>query len=92
MIFCIKGKFLVRIFISDAFSRYIFDFEGERFDKMTPKELLYLEDSLGMEQQLITKCNDYSGKVTDQQLKNTLTQLAAQHQQHYDSLLAQLSR
>ena len=59
---------------------------------MTPKELLYLEDSLGLEQQLATKCTDYASKVTDPQLKNTLTSLANQHQMHYNSLLAQLGK
>ncbi len=57
---------------------------------MTPKELLYLEDSLGMEEQLQTKCNDYASKVQDESLKNTLTQLASQHQQHYNCLLSKL--
>ncbi|MBQ7718857.1 MAG: hypothetical protein IJT38_06115 [Clostridia bacterium] len=59
---------------------------------MTSKELQYLEDSLGMEQQLATKCTDYASKVTDAQLKTTLTNLANQHQQHYNSLLAQLGK
>lgn len=45
-----------------------------------------------MEQQLATKCTDYASRVTDAQLKNTLTNFANQHQQHYNSLLAQLSK
>ena len=59
---------------------------------MTPKELLYLEDSLGMEQQLATKCTDYASKVSDEQLRTALTNFASQHQQHYNCLLAQLSK
>ena len=43
---------------------------------MTPKELMYLEDSLGMEQQLQTKCNDYASKVQDESLRNALLQFA----------------
>ena len=57
---------------------------------MTPKELLYLEDTLSMEQQLCTKCNDYASKVLDTALKNTLTQLASQHMGHFNCLMSQL--
>ena len=59
---------------------------------MTPKELLYLEDSLSMEQQLQTKCTDYASKIQDTALKSTLTQLATQHEQHFNSLLTQLNK
>lgn len=59
---------------------------------MTPKELMYMEDALGMEQQLETKCNDYASKVQDQNLQNTLRQLATQHQKHYTCLLNQLNQ
>ena len=58
---------------------------------MTPKELLYLEDSLGMELQLQTKCNDYASKVQDVNLQNTLKNFAAQHQKHYNCLYSQLN-
>lgn len=58
---------------------------------MTSKELMYLEDSLNLEEQLVTKCNDYSKKVTDPQLKTVLSNMAGQHQQHYNNLLAQLN-
>ncbi|MCL2077870.1 MAG: hypothetical protein FWH08_05620 [Oscillospiraceae bacterium] len=57
---------------------------------MTPKELLYLEDSLGMERQLQTKCTDYSNKVQNPQLKNMLSGLAQQHCTHFDRLINQL--
>jgi len=59
---------------------------------VTPKELMYLEDSLGMEQQLQTKCNDYASKVQDENLRNTLLQLASEHQQHYNCLFSQLNQ
>lgn len=58
---------------------------------MTPKELLYLEDALGMEQQLRKKCTDYSGKVQDANLKNLLSQLAQDHQKHFNSLMNHLN-
>ena len=57
---------------------------------MTTKELLYLEESLGMEQQLETKCNDYAGRMQDPHLKELLQQLAQKHQMHYMNLMNQL--
>ncbi|MCL2068407.1 MAG: hypothetical protein FWH00_00755 [Oscillospiraceae bacterium] len=58
---------------------------------MTPKELMYLQDSLGMEQQLQTKCTDYSNKIQDPHLKNVLNQLAQDHQSHFNCLMNHLS-
>jgi hypothetical protein len=58
---------------------------------MTPKELLYLEDTLGMEQQLQIKCADYSSKVQSPQLKNVLTQMSGQHQAHFNNRMTQLN-
>ncbi|MDR2558500.1 MAG: hypothetical protein LBC86_03005 [Oscillospiraceae bacterium] len=57
---------------------------------MTPKELLYLEDSLGMERQLQTKCTDYASKVQNPQLKNMLSGLAQQHQTQFNNLINHL--
>ncbi len=59
---------------------------------MTPKELLYVEDSLNMESQLATKCNDYSAKAQDPVIKQTLSDLAMQHTQHYNMLLSNLGK
>lgn len=58
---------------------------------MTPKELLYLEDSMGMEQQLQTKCNDYASKIQNPTLKTMLSNLASEHQKHFDCLMNQLN-
>ena len=58
---------------------------------MTPKELLYLEDCLGIEQQLQTKCYDFASKVQDQNLRNFLTQLADTHQQRYNTMINHLN-
>jgi len=58
---------------------------------MTPKELLYLEDSLGMEQQLQIKCADYSGKIQNPGLKNMCSQMAQQHRTHFDHLMNHLN-
>ncbi|MDR0821470.1 MAG: hypothetical protein LBN40_03260 [Oscillospiraceae bacterium] len=57
---------------------------------MTPKELLYLEDALGMEQQLLVKCSDYGAKMQSPQLKTLLSQLSQTHRRHFDSLIGQL--
>ncbi|MDR1753834.1 MAG: hypothetical protein LBR74_02870 [Eubacterium sp.] len=57
---------------------------------MTPKELLYMEDALGMEQQLKVKCYEYATKVQDSELKNMITGLSRSHQQHFDDLIGQL--
>lgn len=57
---------------------------------MTPKELLYLEDTISMEQQLSTKCADYAGKVQDSSLKSMLGQLSQDHQKHFTNLMGQL--
>lgn len=59
---------------------------------MTPKELLYLEDTLGMEQQLQIKCTDYAGKLQSPQLKAMLGQLSKQHQTHFTNLMSQLGQ
>ena len=58
---------------------------------MTPKELLYLEDCLGMERQLQTKCLDYSSKLQNPTLRGTVTQIASQHQTHFNNLMSQLN-
>ena len=58
---------------------------------MTPKELLYLEDSLGMEQQLQIKCTDYSSKIQNPGLKNMCSQLSQQHHNHFDQLMKHLN-
>ncbi len=58
---------------------------------MTPKELMYLEDSMGMEQQLQIKCNDYAAKIGDAQLQNMLSQLAKEHQKRFSCLMNELN-
>ncbi len=59
---------------------------------MTPKELLYLEDCLGAEQELQIKCSDYANRVQDQQLKDLLNQLSSCHQKHFGKLYQELSQ
>ena len=58
---------------------------------LTAKELSAIEDQLNLEQILVKKYRLYAGTCADQQLKIKCEQIAAQHQDHYRSLLAQLN-
>ena len=46
---------------------------------MSPKELLYIEDTLGHETQIKAACTDFSSKLEDADLKNFVTQIAQKH-------------
>ena len=43
---------------------------------MSPKELLYIEDSLGHLQQIKCLCSESAGRVTDPELKNLISSIA----------------
>lgn len=43
---------------------------------MSPKELLYIEDSLGHCQQIKCLCNDSANSVTDPELKNLISSIS----------------
>lgn len=58
---------------------------------LTAKELSAIEDQLNFEQILVKKYKLYAGTCTDQQLKTKCEQIAAQHQNHYSTLLQQLN-
>lgn len=58
---------------------------------LTAKELSAIEDQLNFEQILIKKYKLYANTCTDQQLKIKCEQIAAQHQNHYNTLLNQLN-
>ena len=47
---------------------------------MSPKELLYIEDALGHEQFLKTKCCNTAQSLTDAELKQMVDQMSSQHQ------------
>ncbi|MDU4889230.1 MAG: hypothetical protein E6344_05500 [Clostridium sp.] len=47
---------------------------------MSPKELLYVEDALGHEQQMKTACNDFASQIQDPELKNFVQGLAIKHE------------
>lgn len=58
---------------------------------ITSKELSAIEDQLGYEQLLIKKYKNYASMCQDAQLKTTCEQLAAQHKNHYDTIMNYLS-
>ncbi len=47
---------------------------------MTQKELLYMEDAISHQQNLVTICEDFSSRVEDEDLSSFLTKLAKKHQ------------
>ena len=46
---------------------------------MTNKELLYIEDALGHEKYFKEKCQECSVQLTDEELKNFVSNLTQQH-------------
>ncbi len=48
---------------------------------MSPKELQYIEDALGHERFLKTQCQQAMSQLSDPELKNTVNQLMAKHQE-----------
>lgn len=51
---------------------------------MSPKELMYIEDALGHEKFLQTKCQENAGQLQDAELKNCVQQIAAKHQELFN--------
>ncbi len=43
---------------------------------MSPKELLYIEDTLGHQQQIKACCTESAAKVEDAELKDLITQIS----------------
>ncbi|MBQ8351944.1 MAG: ferritin-like domain-containing protein [Clostridia bacterium] len=58
--------------------------------QITCKELSSLSDLLGAEQLIINKYESYANQTTDTALKNKYEQMAKKHQQHFETLYAQL--
>lgn len=48
---------------------------------MSPKELAYIEDALGHESFMKTKCSDSAQCLNDEDLKQFVTQMASKHSQ-----------
>ena len=58
--------------------------------QITCKELSSLSDLLGAEQLVINKYHTYAGWTNDTALKSKYEQMAQKHQQHFETLYAQL--
>ena len=54
-------------------------------NRMTNKELLYVEDALGHEQYFQTRCNEVANQLQDAELKMCVQQIAQKHQQLFQS-------
>lgn len=54
---------------------------------LTQSELTAVADMLKLEHQLILQCKDCTINSKDNELKKACEKLAAQHQNHYNSLL-----
>lgn len=63
---------------------------GVTMTNLTAKELTAIEDQLNYEQLLIKKFKGYASMCQDAQLKTTCEQIAAQHKNHYDTILNHL--
>lgn len=59
--------------------------------ELTIRELDSLKDQLAREQALVKKYRMYGAKCCDPQLRTKCEQTAARHQNHYNTLLNQLS-
>ena len=50
---------------------------------MSPKELLYIEDSLGHCKQIKCLCTESANSVTDPELKNLISSIAAKQNESF---------
>lgn len=51
---------------------------------MSPKELLYIEDALGHEQQIKALCTESANQVQDPELKNLISSITQRHTQSFN--------
>lgn len=51
---------------------------------MSQKELLYIEDALGHEQQMKTACTDFASQIQDPELRDFVMQLSARHGESFN--------
>ncbi len=58
---------------------------------MSPKELLYIEDTLGHEKQLKTICCEFANQIQDMQLKTFISQMSAKHEELYNKFFSLLN-
>ena len=58
-------------------------------EKMTEKELLYIEDVLSYEQDLEKLCSEFTNDLKEEEIKNFIIYLENKYQNHY-SMMSQL--
>lgn len=58
---------------------------------LSAKEVMHLEDILGMEQSSVKALNHFANTVQDNQTKQLFQQLAQKSQQHFQTLSKHLS-
>ncbi len=58
---------------------------------LTTTELKGIEDELGAEKLLILKYKNYAQMTADPTVRGLCEQIAAQHKNHYDTLMGNLS-
>lgn len=59
---------------------------------MSPKELLYIEDTLGHLKFMESKCNEVSNSLQDAELKKYATELAQKHKELFDKIYGLLNQ
>lgn len=57
---------------------------GKKEEKMSPKELLYIEDTLGHEKQVKCTCKDSAEKLENKALASFVNDLATRHTQCFN--------
>lgn len=59
-------------------------------EKMSPKELMYIQDALGHEEQMKKSFCDFSSQLQDPELKNLASQLCQKHSTLFDNFYSLL--
>ena len=57
---------------------------------MSPKELMYIEDALGHEQQMKTSCKETSTKLSDSELSAFVNSLSERYEQTFKNFYSLL--
>ena len=58
---------------------------------MSPKELLYIEDALGHEQQIKYLCTESANQVQDPELKNLISSITSRHTECFNRFYSLLN-
>ena len=58
---------------------------------MSPKELLYIEDALGHEQQIKCLCTESANQVQDPELKNLISSITSRHTECFNRFYSLLN-